>query len=358
MRWCRSCIRTRPSPRSTTRSRTTSRRGLVDDLDLDHLRRPARRRRPASTRAWPRTPVGVGAALHLDQQVAGGVHEVGGGRGAQQPPAVEDDDVVADPLQLAEQVGGHQDRDAELGADPADQRQHVVARGRVEAVGRLVEQHQPRVVDERLGELGPLLHAGGVAADRAVALLGQPDVAQHVGGALARGGVGQPGHLAHVDDQVAGGDVGRQAVVLGHVADERADPAPSVATSWPSTWAVPLVAGISPSRILISVDLPAPLAPTSPVTPSPTDTSSWSSAVTRGYRLVSPAVSMTPTATTLANARYPDGQAHANGNTSVELSRPVPSGTSREEDVPVEAEEPVGVERAHRCDPGIDGLGG
>ena len=63
---------------------------------------------------------------------------------------------------------------------------------------------------------------------------------------------------------------------------------PSVATSWPSTWAVPLVAGVSPSRILISVDLPAPLAPTSPVTPSPTDTSSWSSAVTRGVPLRQP----------------------------------------------------------------------
>ena len=43
-------------------------------------------------------------------------------RGPQQPAAVEDDDVVADPLQLAEQVGGDQDRDAEVGADAAHQR--------------------------------------------------------------------------------------------------------------------------------------------------------------------------------------------------------------------------------------------
>ena len=164
-----------------------------------------------------------------------------------------------------------------------DQRQHVVARGRVEAVGRLVEQHQPRVVHQRLGELGPLLHAGGVAAHRPVPLLGQPHVAQHVGGPLARRGVGQPGHLAHVHDEVAGGDVGR----AGSRARACSRPArgsrpPSVATSWPSTVAVPLVAGTSPSRILISVDLPAPLAPTSPVTPSPTVTSRWSSAVTAG----------------------------------------------------------------------------
>ena len=79
------------------------------------------------------------------------------------------------------------DRDPELGAGPPDEREHLVAAGRVEAVGRLVEQQQPRVVDERLGELDPLLHAGRVAADRAVALLVQPDVAEDLGGPLAGG---------------------------------------------------------------------------------------------------------------------------------------------------------------------------
>ena len=101
--------------------------------------------------------------------------------------------------------------------------EHLVAAGRVEAVGRLVEEDQLRVVDEGLGELDPLPHAGGVAADRPVALLVQPDVAQRVGGALARGGGRQPGHAGHVDDELGGGDVGRQAVVLGHVADQLAD---------------------------------------------------------------------------------------------------------------------------------------
>ena len=141
----------------------------------------------------------------------------------------------------------------------------------VEAVGGLVEQHQPRVVHQRLGELDALLHAGGVAADRPVALLVQPDVAQHVGGALARRGVRQPRHLGHVHDEVAGGDVGRQAVVLGHVADQRADRARrrSRRRGRARVRGAARSAGTSPSRILISVDLPAPLAPTSPVTPWP-----------------------------------------------------------------------------------------
>src|SRR5580704_16068722 len=69
---------------------------------------------------------------------------------------------------------------------------------------------------------------------------------------------------------------------------------PLVSQSWPSTLAWPLVGGMSPSRILIRVDLPAPLAPTSPVTPGATLTVSPSSAVMfPGYTLVSVVVSMT-----------------------------------------------------------------
>src|SRR3954471_23191622 len=47
--------------------------------------------------------------------------------------------------------------------------------------------------------------------------------------------------------------------------------------------------------MLIRVDFPPPLAPTRPVTPSPTVTSRWSSAVTDGYCFVSPTVSITAT---------------------------------------------------------------
>ena len=52
-----------------------------------------------------------------------------------------------------------------------------------------------------------------------------------------------------------------------------------------------------PSKILIKVDFPAPLAPMSPVMPGPTLTVSPSSAVTfPGYTLVSAFVSMTAAA--------------------------------------------------------------
>ena len=95
-------------------------------------------------------------------------------------------------LDLRQQVGRHHDRDAELPPDARDEVEHLVAAGRVEAVRRLVEKHQLRVVYQRLRELDALPHAGRVAAHLAVALLEEADEAQDLGGALARGLRGSP----------------------------------------------------------------------------------------------------------------------------------------------------------------------
>ena len=83
------------------------------------------------------------AAEHLDQQPTGPLGEVGRGRGAQETATVQDDHVVADLLQLAEQVRGDQDGDAEVAADPLHEVEHVHAGGRIEAVGGFVEEDQP-----------------------------------------------------------------------------------------------------------------------------------------------------------------------------------------------------------------------
>ena len=100
--------------------------------------------------------------------------------------------------------------------------EHLVAALGVEAVRRLVEEDQARVVDEGLRELHALLHAGGVAVDLAVAGLEQADVAEDLGGALAGGGAREAADLGHVGDELRGGGVRRQAIVLRHVADELA----------------------------------------------------------------------------------------------------------------------------------------
>ena len=85
------------------------------------------------------------AAVDLDEQPLGALAQLDERPGADHPAGVEDHDRVADPLDLLEVVRRDDDVDPELGADPADQGEHVVALDGVEPVGRLVEQ------DERAG---------------------------------------------------------------------------------------------------------------------------------------------------------------------------------------------------------------
>ena len=98
--------------------------------------------------------------------------------------------------------------------------QHLLPPGRVEAVRRLVQDHQPRRVDDRLGEVRALLHPHRERADQARALLLEPDLEQHLGRAQHRHPPRQAAQLAHMDDQVARRHAERQAVVLGHVAEQ------------------------------------------------------------------------------------------------------------------------------------------
>ena len=64
---------------------------------------------------------------------------------------VERDDVVADPFDFPQQVGGEQDVDPVVGADLFDEREHFVTLHGVEAVGRFVEQYQTGVGRDGLG---------------------------------------------------------------------------------------------------------------------------------------------------------------------------------------------------------------
>ena len=115
---------------------------------------------PPVEQRLPEGPVAAGRAEHLDDDSSRALGEVRGARSAQQSAAVEHDDAVSGALELAEQVARHDDGDAEVGVDPGDQVEHVVAGPGVEPARRLVEEDERRVVDEGLGELGPLLHAG------------------------------------------------------------------------------------------------------------------------------------------------------------------------------------------------------
>ncbi len=193
-------------------------------------------------------------------------------------------------------MGRHEDRDAELGPDPADEVEHLVASGRVEAVRRLVEQHQLRVVDERLRELHPLTHPGRVAAHLAVALLEEADVTQRLGGALTGSTARQAVDLRHVRDELGGADLERKAVVLGHVPDPLTDLEPVGRDVEVEHRRRAVVGSSRPSRILMSVLLPAPFAPTSPITPGSSSRSRSSRATMEPYFFVKPRVVISDTA--------------------------------------------------------------
>jgi hypothetical protein len=135
--------------------------------------------------------------------------------------ALDDHDRVADSLDLLEVVRRHDDVDAELAPDPTDQVEHLRPLHRVEPVGRLVEQHQMRIVRDRGRELDPLPLARGHRGHRAEALLSESDEPERIVGALDGGAPGQQVYLRQVPDEIRCGKLRREVVVLGSEAHPR-----------------------------------------------------------------------------------------------------------------------------------------
>ena len=105
----------------------------------------------------------------------------------------------------------------------AKQLEHLVAAGGVEAVRGLVQEQQLRIVDQRGGQLEPLLHAQGVLVRLAVALFPQAHEVHDLVGALegrAARHARQPAHVGHHVDAEQAGD---EALALRHVAHLSAD---------------------------------------------------------------------------------------------------------------------------------------
>ena len=93
-------------------------------------------------------------------------------------PVRHDRHGVAEALGLLDVVRRHQDRRA-LAAQPVDQRPQLLAHLRVEADGRLVEQHEPRAVDQRAADQQPAAHAARELVDLRVAAVGEVGDLQH-----------------------------------------------------------------------------------------------------------------------------------------------------------------------------------
>src|SRR4051794_37809410 len=95
-------------------------------------------------------------------------------------PALDDRHAVGERLRLVEVVRREHDGLAEL-AQRADRLPGGAARGRVEAGGRLVEEDQLRVADQRQAEVQPPQLAAGQLARHRVLLALQADEREHLG---------------------------------------------------------------------------------------------------------------------------------------------------------------------------------
>ena len=92
--------------------------------------------------------------------------------------------VVAERGEVVHPVAGEDDRGAARG-QPGQDAVDVTGAGRVEAVGRLVEDQQPRARQQRGGQPEALAHPEREAADAVVGDVGQADLVERAGDPVA-----------------------------------------------------------------------------------------------------------------------------------------------------------------------------
>src|SRR2546425_12401937 len=95
----------------------------------------------------------------------------------------DDADAVADLLHLVQKVAAQEDG-AALSGEAWDQLAHLARAGRVEAIGRLVQDNQLGVTQKRGGDAEALLHAQGVRLVRITGAGAQSAELEHLVDAL------------------------------------------------------------------------------------------------------------------------------------------------------------------------------
>ena len=144
-----------------------------------------------------------------------------GARGAD-PPAVEDHHAVADVLDVGEKVRGEQDRLAAL-LEIDEQVLHLPRADRIEARGRLVEDEELRIVDERLRDAESPRHALGVLADRTMPGAAEADHLEQLLDATLPHRAPQPEDPPVVVERLVGVEEAVHVRLLGEVADPPLD---------------------------------------------------------------------------------------------------------------------------------------
>ena len=197
---------------------------------------------------------------------------------------------VGEALGLLDVVRRHQDRRA-LAAQPVDQRPQLLADLRVQADGRLVEQHEPRPVHERRARSA----AAGACRRRACrpSCRARSVEVRDLQRALDRRACARARHAGR-GARTRAGSARRSASRRGCRAaarrrTRRAPPWSRSGSRRPSTSISPSSAIACAVSSRIVVDLPAPLGPSRPThVPSGTSRSRWSTAVSAPKRLTTP----------------------------------------------------------------------
>ena len=211
-------------------------------------RRPPRPRRPARGRSAGRPRASRARKSRVPLPVSTSTPPRATARPAcprRRPAAGDDRHAVADQLDLAEQVGVQQHRDAAL-AQLLEQLADRAPARRVERAGRLVEQQQPRFADQRLGDPEPLLHALRHRRHPPVGGVGQPDQREQLP-ALGRAAVGAREPLVQRSSSSAVNQPGKRKSSARYPIAHR--PPARCRTSGRT----------SPHAIFTSVDLPGPV---------------------------------------------------------------------------------------------------
>ena len=175
------------------------------------------------------------------------------------PGPCQQDEVVAHPLQVGDQVRGQQDGEAARGVRHArgQRGEEVSPCQRVERRDRLVEQQHPR----QLGQRQRQRHLGALAAGQRAHALVKRNAQLRQPGPYQRG-VPARVHVRPDADVILGGEPRVQRNLLGEKPDlgqERR----ILRGAPPRTEAVPPVGLASPASSRSSVVLPAPFGPTS-----------------------------------------------------------------------------------------------
>ena len=201
---------------------------------------------------------------HLDGRAADLGLEPGRGALGDDPAVVDDSDPIGQRVRLLQVLRGEEHGHPLVMGQPRHLLPQRRAALRVEAGGRLVEEEDPRRVDERQCEIEASLHSARVTADAAVGRLGQADSLEQLLSAPPAVGAGSPCSVA------CSSRCSRPVRIASSAASCSAAPitaltcAPCRAMSKPPTVARPLVGGSSVVSISTVVDLPAPFGPRKP----------------------------------------------------------------------------------------------